>query len=49
VFGSDWQNVIDPVIDYALTLPGVDGEKLALWRISMGGMLAPRASPSSTG
>ena len=44
VFRPDWENVVGPVIDYALTLPGVDGNKIALWGLSMGGMLAPRAA-----
>jgi alpha-beta hydrolase superfamily lysophospholipase len=44
VFRPDWENVVGPVIDYALTLPGVDGTKIALWGLSMGGMLAPRAA-----
>lgn len=44
VFRPDWENVIGPVVDYARALPGVDGEKIALWGLSMGGMLAPRAA-----
>jgi hypothetical protein len=32
------------VVDFALTLPGVDPEKLALMGISMGSVLAPRAA-----
>jgi alpha-beta hydrolase superfamily lysophospholipase len=44
VFRPDWENVVGPVLDYALTLPGVDGEKIALWGLSMGGLLAPRAA-----
>ena len=44
VFRPDWENVVGPVVDYALTLPGVDGEKIALWGLSMGGLLAPRAA-----
>jgi pimeloyl-ACP methyl ester carboxylesterase len=43
-FRPDWENVVGPVIDYPLTLPGVDGDKLALWGLSMGGVLAPRAA-----
>jgi alpha-beta hydrolase superfamily lysophospholipase len=44
VFRPDWENVVGPVIDFALTVPGVDGEKIALWGLSMGGVLAPRAA-----
>lgn len=44
VFRPDWENVVGPVIDYALTMPGVDGQKIVLWGLSMGGELAPRAA-----
>lgn len=44
LFRPDWENVVGPVIDFALTLPGVDSERLALWGLSMGGLLAPRAA-----
>ena len=43
-FRSDWEKVVTPVVDFALTLPGVDPEKIALMGISMGGVLAPRAA-----
>jgi pimeloyl-ACP methyl ester carboxylesterase len=43
-FRPDWEKVVTPVIDYALALPGVDPEKIALMGISMGGVLAPRAA-----
>jgi pimeloyl-ACP methyl ester carboxylesterase len=43
-FRPDWENVIAPVVDFALTLPGVDPGKIALMGISMGGVLAPRAA-----
>ena len=42
----DWENVVSPVIDYALTRPDVDKERIALMGISMGGYLAPRAVSS---
>jgi alpha-beta hydrolase superfamily lysophospholipase len=35
---------VAPVVDFALTLAGVDAEKIALMGISMGGVLAPRAA-----
>ncbi|HEY1920491.1 MAG TPA: alpha/beta fold hydrolase [Streptosporangiaceae bacterium] len=44
VFRPDWENVVGPVIDFALTLPGVDTSKIVLWGLSMGGVLAPRAA-----
>lgn len=44
VFRPDWENVISPVVDFAAGLPGVDSGKIALWGLSMGGLLAPRAA-----
>ncbi|MER7771695.1 alpha/beta fold hydrolase [Kitasatospora sp. NPDC096140] len=44
VFRPDWENVVGPVLDFALTLPEVDGERVALLGNSMGGLLAPRAA-----
>lgn len=43
-FRPDWENVIAPVVDFALTLPTVDPRKLALMGLSFGGYLAPRAA-----
>lgn len=43
-FRPDWEKVVTPVIDFALTLPGVDPGKIALMGISLGGYLAPRAA-----
>jgi pimeloyl-ACP methyl ester carboxylesterase len=43
-FRVDWEKVVTPVIDFVLTLPGVDPEKIALMGISLGGYLAPRAA-----
>lgn len=40
----DWENVIRPVVDYALTLPTVDADRIALYGWSLGGYLAPRAA-----
>jgi len=42
-FRYDWEKVVTAVVDYALTRPEVDHEKIALMGISMGGYLAPRA------
>jgi pimeloyl-ACP methyl ester carboxylesterase len=43
-FRPDWENVITPVVDFALNLPGVDPEKIALMGVSFGGYLAPRGA-----
>ncbi len=43
-FRPDWENVVTPVVDFALKLPGVDPERIALMGISLGGELAPRAA-----
>lgn len=43
-FRYDWENVVSPVVDYALTLPGVDEENIILMGISMGGGFAVRAA-----
>jgi alpha-beta hydrolase superfamily lysophospholipase len=43
-FRPDWENVITPVVDFALTRNGVDPERIALMGISMGGYLAPRGA-----
>jgi pimeloyl-ACP methyl ester carboxylesterase len=40
----DWETVVRSVIDYALTRPEVDGDRLALCGWSFGGFLAPRAA-----
>ena len=40
----DWENVVGPVVDYALTRPEVDPERIALMGWSFGGYLAPRAA-----
>jgi len=42
-FRHDWEVVGKIVIDYALSLPFVDKDRLAYMGISMGGYLAPRA------
>jgi dipeptidyl aminopeptidase/acylaminoacyl peptidase len=38
----DWENVVRPVVDYALTRPEIDPDKIALAGWSFGGFLAPR-------
>jgi hypothetical protein len=41
-FRPDWERVVTPVVDFAVSLPEVDPERIALMGISMGGALAPR-------
>ncbi|MCO5968457.1 alpha/beta hydrolase family protein [Actinoallomurus soli] len=43
-FRPDWENVVGPVIDHAVTIPEVDPARIALLGASMGGLLAPRAA-----
>ncbi|MBN1161931.1 MAG: alpha/beta fold hydrolase [Dehalococcoidales bacterium] len=43
-FRPDWENVVTPVVDYAINRPDVDEDRIALWGISLGGYLAPRAA-----
>ncbi|NUR85723.1 MAG: alpha/beta fold hydrolase [Nonomuraea sp.] len=43
-FRPDWENVVGPVLDHALTFPEVDPGRIALLGVSMGGLLAPRAA-----
>jgi pimeloyl-ACP methyl ester carboxylesterase len=40
----DWETVVTPVIDYALTRPEIDPAKIVLSGWSLGGFLAPRAA-----
>ena len=42
-FRYDWEAVVTPAVDYALTRPDVDGENSPLMGMSMGGYLAARA------
>ena len=46
VMRPDWENVVKPVVDYALTRSEVDPERIAIMGISLGGYLAPRAASS---
>jgi pimeloyl-ACP methyl ester carboxylesterase len=43
-FRRDWEKVVTPVVDFALTRPEIAPKRLALIGISMGGYLAPRAA-----
>ena len=43
-FRYDWEKVIVPVVDYAMSRPEVDPQRVALFGISMGGYLAPRGA-----
>jgi pimeloyl-ACP methyl ester carboxylesterase len=40
----DWEVPVHAVVDYALTRPEIDGQRLALIGYSLGGYLAPRAA-----
>ncbi|HEX3370169.1 MAG TPA: alpha/beta hydrolase [Candidatus Cybelea sp.] len=40
----DWESVIAPVVDFALTLEHVDSKRIALIGWSLGGYLSPRAA-----
>ena len=42
-FRHDWEKVVTPVVDFALSLPDTDPERLAIIGYSMGGYLVPRA------
>ncbi|WP_067840475.1 alpha/beta fold hydrolase [Nocardia lijiangensis] len=44
VFRPDWERVVTPVVDHAITLPGVDPARLVLFGTSLGGYLAARAA-----
>ncbi|WP_405164261.1 alpha/beta fold hydrolase [Nocardia sp. NBC_01499] len=43
-FRPDWEHVVTPVVDYALTRSEVDPAQIALLGLSMSGLLAPRAA-----
>jgi pimeloyl-ACP methyl ester carboxylesterase len=39
----DWENVLRPVLDYAVAVPEIDAGRIAVMGWSFGGFLAPRA------
>jgi len=43
-FRPDYEAAVTPAVDFALSLPEVDGDRLALMGMSLGGYLAPRAA-----
>lgn len=43
-FRPDWEKVIKPVVDYAISRPEVNSKNLVLYGLSFGGYLAPRAA-----
>lgn len=43
-FRHDWENVLTPVIDYALTRPEIDPARIAVHGYSLGGYLVARAA-----
>lgn len=40
----DWEAVVTPVVDWLLERPDVDGDRIVLMGMSLGGLLAPRAA-----
>ncbi|MFG2720550.1 alpha/beta hydrolase family protein [Streptomyces sp. NPDC048416] len=44
VFRPDWEAVISPVLDYALTRPEIDAARITLFGYSLGGYLVTRAA-----
>ncbi|MFC4947997.1 alpha/beta hydrolase family protein [Pseudonocardia sp. GCM10023141] len=44
VFRPDWEAVITPVVDYALTRPEIAADRIALFGYSLGGYLVARAA-----
>ena len=43
-YRPDWEAVVSPVVEYALSRPEIDPNHLALMGVSLGGYLAPRAA-----
>jgi hypothetical protein len=44
-FRPDWEHVITPVVDFALSREGIDPKRIAIQGISQGGYWVPRAIP----
>ena len=44
MFRPDWENVVGPVVDHLLERPDVNHDQIALFGVSLGGVLAPRAA-----
>lgn len=43
-FRHDWENVMRPVVDFALNIPRIDPSRIGLMGLSFGGFLVPRAA-----
>lgn len=43
-FIPNWEAVVTPVVDWAVTQPEIDASSIGLWGFSFGGYLAPRAA-----
>ncbi len=43
-FRPDWEAVVTPIVDYLVTRDDVDPDRIALYGLSFGGYLAPRAA-----
>ncbi|MEY8763818.1 MULTISPECIES: alpha/beta hydrolase family protein [Clostridium] len=43
-FRYDYEKVVTPVVNFVLTLDGINPHKIVLWGQSLGGYLAPRAA-----
>lgn len=48
-FRPDWENVVRPVVDFALGIPGVDPNRIALMGLSREAPLRPAPPRSNTG
>jgi len=43
-FRPDWENVVRPVVDFALDIPGIDPTRIGLMGLSFGAFLSTRAA-----